>query len=583
MRNFWTLVLLSLALAGCTRKSPPAEEPPERTEPAKPLETAGSSETTGPGFRALAQSFFLAELESTPPLGVGLGLHEYDGRLPDFSKAALEATVARLRRDRARFEAMTLDDPQEAYERQVILNEARTMLFELDTLREPFRNPMFYTDAPSLLEYVSREYAPAEARAAAIIRLCEGVPAFFEVAKQNLKTPIPRTFIKTALLQVRGMRSFAKEDVPAAFAALPPSDKAKLAAGLMTCDRGLADFEAYLVKEEARGTDNFALGADLFVKMLVETEGLEVDLDRLEAIGRADLERNLASLRSAAKRMGLGVEAAVKKVTADKPAASEVLQTAAEQAEAMRRFVLEKDIVSIPGEDVAVVVESPAFMRWNSAFLSSAGFFEPKPLPSFYYISPPDPSWSEAVQRDYVPSRSDLLFITIHEVWPGHFLHGLHAKAGTSDIGKAFCSYAMAEGWAHYTEEMMYDAGVGNNSPEVHIGQLQNALLRNVRFISAIGLHARGMTVEASKAMFMRDGLQDEGNAEQQAVRGTFDPGYLKYTLGKLIIRKLHADWREKEGAAYSPRRFHDTFLSYQCAPLPAIRALMLGDAGGAL
>lgn len=169
-------------------------------------------------------------------------------------------------------------------------------------------------------------------------------------------------------------------------------------------------------------------------------------------------------------------------------------------------------------------------------------------------------------------------------MWPGHFLHHLHAKKSPSKVARTLCTYSMSEGWAHYAEEMMFDAGLGDGDPRVRVGMLVNALLRDARFLSSIGLHTEGMTVEESKAMFVERGYQDEGTARQQAYRGTFDPGYLNYTLGKLMIRKLHDDWRAAQGDAYSLQGFHDTFLSYQCLPVPVIREQMLGpDAGPAL
>jgi len=238
----------------------------------------------------------------------------------------------------------------------------------------------------------------------------------------------------------------------------------------------------------------------------------------------------------------------------------------------------------VPGEEMAEVRLSPPFMRWNFAFLSSPGKFEEKVLPSFYYISPPDPKWPRKEQLAYIPSRPVLLYTTVHEVWPGHFLEYLHTRRIHSRILRSLCSYAFEEGWAHYGEQMMREAGAGGDDPRAAIGQLSEALMRNVRFVSAIGLHTRGMTVAESAALFEKKGNQDRASARQQAVRGTFDPGYLNYTLGKLMILKLRDDWKAKVGPRYSLKAFHDQFLSHGCAPIPAIRRAMLGpDSGPAL
>ena len=199
---------------------------------------------------------------------------------------------------------------------------------------------------------------------------------------------------------------------------------------------------------------------------------------------------------------------------------------------------------------------------------------------STYYVAPPDPSWTPKERADYIPGVADLLFTSVHEVWPGHFLQFLHANRSPSKFGQVFVGYAFAEGWAHYAEEMMWESGLGNGDPETHIGQLLNALLRNVRFLSAIGMHTKGMTVAESERMFREQGYQDAGTARQQAARGTFDPEYLDYTMGKLMIRKLRSDWTATRGGPTAWKAFHDAFLAYGGPPVPLVRRAMLGSSG---
>ena len=209
--------------------------------------------------------------------------------------------------------------------------------------------------------------------------------------------------------------------------------------------------------------------------------------------------------------------------------------------------MVEQDLVSIPGTEEALVAEAPPYARSNSAYISIPGAWE-KDQPAVYYISPPNPEWPEDVQADYIPGESDLLFTSVHEVWPGHFLNFLHAKQADFFYGRVFVGYAYSEGWAHYTEEMMVEAGLRDVGPETRIGQLSNALLRNARFLSTVGLHTKGWSVEDSKQFFIEEGLQAEGTAIQQAARGTYDPAYLNYTMGKLLIRKLREDWTATRG-----------------------------------
>jgi uncharacterized protein (DUF885 family) len=341
-----------------------------------------------------------------------------------------------------------------------------------------------------------------------------------------------------------------------------------------------------LLERQASATDEFALGSAGLLEMLARSQGIELDLNTLTRMAEADLARNLALVEAAAKQIDRrkSVAKVMAAVTADKPAPDQVLAEATQQVTRTRQFLIDHELVTIPasseGPGAGVeVVETPPFMRWNSAFLDAAGPFEKTPLPSFYYISPPDPAWSADQQRDYIPGRTDLLFITVHEVWPGHFLHGLHVSDNDSHILGALWNFTTSEGWAHYAEQMMWEQGLSDD-PRVQLGQLQNALLRDVRFVAALGLHTQGMSIDAATELFETKAFQDPVNARQQAVRGTFDPMYLGYTLGKLMILELREDWLAKQrasGADDSLRRFHDELLSHAAAPLPAIREAMLG------
>ena len=278
------------------------------------------------------------------------------------------------------------------------------------------------------------------------------------------------------------------------------------------------------------------------------------------------------------------MQSCMNKMGANKAADGPVAE-ARRQLPPLKQFLIDKDIVSIPGTEEAKVEESPPYNRQNSAYIDIPGPYE-KGLPSVYYISPPDPTWDKATQDGFVPGKFDLLGTSVHEVWPGHFLNFLHANRAQSIFGKMFVGYAFAEGWAHYTEEMMMDAGlgdtVGKDAAEMKVGQLSNALLRNCRYLSAIGLHARGMTVAQSEDLFKTECYQDAGNSKQQAARGTYDPGYLNYTMGKLMIRKLRDDWTAKNAEGGDPRTkwkaFHDEFLSYGGPPIPMVRKAMMNE-----
>ncbi len=578
MRWTTTIILAAALVAAACSSKKKAEKHAPAAEPPAPVQ----QQTRDEEFTTYANEVYDAWLEANPTRAAHMGYHQFDGVLPDYSPKALDARAAQLKEQRTHLDGFAGKlSPDRDLERQVLLAELRSSLFETYELRQPYRNPMFYT--VTLLDYISRDYAPIDQRARGIIALCNAAPAYFDQAMANLEEALPRTWIDTALLQTRGAIQFAREDVPAAMKGVSSDVARKLGPALATYEAALTKYADFLEKRKAKQTDDFALGADKYRDMLREDEGVNVNLAHLRELGEQDLARNLAALEKAAKQIDPNktVAEVVNLVRADRPKRDQLLTLAGEQATEMRKFLVNHHIVSIPTDDVAEPRLSPPFERWNAAFMSAPGNFEKKKLPSFYYISPPDPKWPKKVQEEYIPSRYDLEFITIHELWPGHFLHHLHIKVNPSKIMRSFCTYSTGEGWAHYAEEMMWNAGVGNGDPKTHIGQLQNALLRDVRFVASLGMHTGGMTVDEAKKMFIDKGFQDQGNAMQQAVRGTFDPGYLNYTLGKLMIRKLRDDWKAKVGDRYSLQAFHDAFLSHACAPIPVIRAQMLGPSAG--
>lgn len=525
-----------------------------------------------------------ATFAAYPPFAVQAGRHEYDGQLPDFSLSALRAEIERLKAARSRalgFDPEAFDD-RRRLEREHFLAEVDGALFWLEDAEWPRRNPTYYGFAIRPDVYVTREYAPLPERMAAYVRYAREIPRAAAQVRENLRTPLPRTYVQVGRLIFGGLASFFEDDVPAIFASV---EDAGLQAELREANSGavaaMLELETWLAAEEARATDGFALGAERFSRMLWATERVDVPLDELERLGRADLERNLAALRDACERFapGASVMDCIARAQSRKPTEGPVAAAQQQLAE-LRAYLVETDLVTIPGPEEALVAESPPYQRWNFAYIDIPGPYE-KELPSIYYIAPPDPSWSPAERAAYIPGKADLLFVSVHEVWPGHFLQFLHSNRSASRFGQLFVGYAFAEGWAHYAEELMWEAGLGAGDPEVQIGMLLNALLRNVRFLSALGLHTGTMTVAESERMFREQAFQDPGTARQQAARGTFDPAYLNYTMGKMMIRRLREDWTASRGRRSAWRDFHDAFLSFGGPPIPVIRTAMLGPDGG--
>lgn len=542
------------------------------------------TEQAGVEWDAFVNEYIEGHFRANPTAAVNAGRHEFDGKLPDWSPLGLGKEIERLRSARERataFDPASLDERQR-FEREYVLASVESRLFRQETLEEPYKDPGYYMGALDPDVYVSREYAPLEQRMRAYITYARGVPAAGLQMIANLRTPLPRTYVELGRNTFRGLASFYADDVPTVFAGVSDAVlQAEFRDANGAAMRAARELEAWFEKQRATATEDFALGPERFQQMLRETELVDMPLERLEEIGRADLERNLAALREACEEYAAGrtIAECTERVKRVKPQGGPV-EGARRQLGDLKAFITAQDLMTIPGTEKALVDEAPPYRRYNLAYIRNPGPYE-KDLPSVYYIAPPDPSWSATERDAYIPGEADLLFTSVHEVWPGHFLHRLHRNRTQSLFGKLFGTGAFSEGWAHYTEEMMLDAGLGEGDPTVRIGQLMNALLRNVRYVSAIGLHTKGMTVEESERMFRESAYQDPGNARQQAARGTFDPGYLNYTLGKLMIRKLREDWTASRGGRAAWREFHDQFLSYGGPPIPLVRRAMLGAGAG--
>jgi hypothetical protein len=540
----------------------------------------GRGEQGSDHWNEFVSGFIETYFEANPLFAAYQGRHEYDGVFPDWSESGLKQWMGRLHQLRDSAEAFPVDSSNaaERLERGYLLAVIDRDLFWGERADLPHTNPEFYTGGIDPNVYLAREYAPLPERMRAFTKYATNLPAALAHARANLRTPMPKAYAKIGQGRVSGLAEYLEGSVPAVFATVTDTAlQRQFSAANAGAAKALRELSAWFGEQEKRGTNNFALGPERFSEMLRMTEGVNLPLDTLERRGREDMDRNLAALKDACGRYapGQSIQRCVDRMNAHKAAGSAV-EAARRQLDTLEAFVRQKNLVSVPGSERALVEESPPYQRFNFAYIDIPGPYE-KNLPSIYYISPPDPTWPKAEQDAYVPGAADLLFTSVHEVWPGHFLNFLHSNRAKSKFGQIFVGYAFAEGWAHYTEEMMWEAGLGNGDPETHIGQLMNALLRNARYLSAIGLHTKGMTVTESERLFREQAYQDPGNSRQQAARGTYDPAYLNYTLGKLMIRRLREDWTSSRGGREAWHDFHDQFLSYGGPPIPLVRQAMLG------
>ncbi len=573
---------IAFAFTGCdnAQSLPPASATPAPASTADAPAVPADARKPNAAWQAQVDVFIDGFFQRFPTDAASAGKHDYDGKLPDWSADGLKETIHWLHAQRDGFSAFTDDklDATQTFQREYVLAVIDGQLFWLEDSGFVNRNPAFYAGAISPSMYLTREYAPLHTRMAAFVTYEDNLPAAVAQIRANLQAPLPASYIDYGIGVFGGLADFFQNDVPKAFATdddkgLQEHFKTSNAKAIAT----MRDLANWLKAQKPHATQDFAIGADRFAKMLHATERVDIPLDELRKAGEADLARNLASLKAACDQYlpGKPLADCVAKVNADKPEGGAV-EGARAQLAGLRQFIIDKDLLTIPGTEQAKVDEAPPFNRWNFAYIEIPGPYE-KGLPSTYYIAPADPKWPKAEQEAYVPGKAVLLFTSSHEVFPGHFVQFLHANRSDWIFGRLFVGYAYAEGWAHYCEEMMFDAGLEGATPEVHIGQLIEALLRNVRFVSAIGMHTGGMTMAESEKMFREKAFQDAGNARQQAARGTYDPAYLNYTLGKLMIMQLREDWTKDHGGRAGWKAFHDQFLSYGGPPIPLVRAQMLG------
>ncbi len=568
-------LLPALMLAACSR------------EPAAPPATApAAAQPAAPTWPDFAAAFIESRFKADPAFAVQSGRHDFDGQMPDWSRTAFEADVAGLKSQLAglqKFDEAALA-PAQRFERKYLEWVVDREIFWLESAQEPYRNPAWYLDRLDPSMYLTREYAPLPKRLEGFLGYARAVPRLVADIRANLRTPLPRAFIERGVAGFAGYATFYRTEVPGIFAQLTDErQKRELIEATAAAAGAIDELTAWLQAQRATATGAFALGAAKFSEMLRVTERVDLALEELELVGRRDLERNLAALGEACAAFAprATLAACVDRMRARKPRGGSVEGARAQLAE-LQQLVVDRKVVSIPRQEQALVAESPPYNRGNFAYISIPGPFENPDVKTTYYVAPPDPQWTPAERNAYLPGKAYLSFVSVHEVWPGHYLQSQFANANPSRVAALWWNYAFAEGWAHYAEEMMYDTGLGTGDPEMRIGMLANALLRDVRFISAICLHAGCMTLEDSETMFREKAFADAGNARQQALRGTYDPGYLAYTLGKLMIRRLRADWLAANPAA-TPQQFHDRLLSYGSPPVPIVRHEMLGALGALL
>jgi uncharacterized protein (DUF885 family) len=544
-------------------------------------------------FQQLSEEFIEGYLAWRPEFSVLWGFHEYDGKTPDFSRKSIENELARLKKyDQILNEIDTARlSPGMYYDYRILQCAVKNEIFYFEGMEYYARNPMVYAAFMDLSIYIKRDFASLEERLKSIIAIEGQAPAFFSVAKSNLDDSLAKPYIETAIQMANGSAEFLGSDL---IIALEDVKNDSLMGVFKTANNKaiseLKAFTAYLEKEKLpKANNNFALGKEKYRQMLFNSENITLPPEKILEIGLSELKKEQDVFNTMAKiidpnKRAVEVLEAIRK---EHPASDSLIPMIKKNVESIRQFLIDHKIVTIPPEAGIRIEETPKFARSTStASMNPPGPFEKKATEGYYYITPVDPGWSAKQKEDWLsqfdPYTTD--FLTIHEVYPGHYTQFIHLKASpATKIEKIFYSYAFVEGWAHYAEKMMFDEGFGNTGDPIrtakfHLAQSGEALLRLCRLCVSVKMHCEGMSVDDATKFFMDNWYQGEKPSRQEAIRGTFDPEYLKYTLGKLMILKLREDYKRQEGDNFSLQKFHDLILDNGMPQIPFLRGSLLKD-----
>jgi uncharacterized protein (DUF885 family) len=533
-----------------------------------------------------------------PTAGTAAGFHQYDGQLEDYSRAAYEKEIASLKDFRSRFEDFSpekLNEEQQG-DRHVVLGYIDSTLLDLETLRLWQKNPDRYSSAitNSVFVIMSRNFAPPEDRLRSVIAREKQMPKVFVAARANLNNP-PKIYTQIALMQLPGIISFFQKDVPEAFKGV---HDAKLLKEFKGSNDGvihaLENYEKWVKNDLLpKSNGDFRLGAENYRKKLLYDEMVDLPLAKLLEIGMADLRRNQQRYKDTAAMLDPNQtpQQMLEQMGKDHPAPDKLLQSFRDVLGGLKTYIQEKKIITVPSQVMPIVEETPPFARaLTFASMDTPGPFETKAKEAYFNVTLPEPDWKPEEVAEHMSgfNYGTIISTAVHEAYPGHYIQFLWTPQAPSKVRKLMGAATNVEGWAHYCEQMMLDEGYGRNPGvpleqdkpflKLRLGQLQDALLRNARFIVGIKMHTGQMTFDQAVDFFVTEGYQSRTNGERETRRGTADPTYLYYTLGKLQILKLRQDYKQRMGDKFTLQQFHDEFMKQGFPPIKIIRRAMLGD-----
>jgi uncharacterized protein (DUF885 family) len=547
-------------------------------------------------FSNFVDGYYEAFFAWSPSGGTAVGLHEYDNKLEDWSTDAFSKRIETVKGFQKKLEKLRQGKltADEVIDAEILDGQMRAELLDLETLHNWRKNPTNYimVAAGAVDSLMKRDFAPAAERLRSVVARLKATPALFEAMRANVENP-PLEFTDLAIRVGQGSVGFYKDTVHGWANEVASKDPALLKE---FDDANVAVIESlektvdWLKKDLLpRSKGSFAIGADNFAKQLLYEEQVDIPLDKLLAIGEANLKRDQEAFAATAKKIDAAKTAAevMKALSDDHPTAEDLIPSTKRTIEKCRQFLIDKHIVTVPSEVRPTVLETPPFAR-NGGFASmdTPGPFETKATEAFYYVTPPEKDWDAKHVEEHLRlfNKPVTQIITIHEAYPGHYIQFLYAKQFPTKTRKLSACGTNVEGWAHYGEQMAVEEGYGNGDLKIRLAQLSEALLRDCRYVVGIKLHTQGMTVEQGARFFEKEGYQEPATAYEEARRGAYNPTYLYYTLGKLQIYKLRDDYRKAKGKDFKLETFHNEFVKQGGIPIKLIRRILLpSDKGPSL
>src|SRR5438477_7903980 len=565
-----------------------------------PAASSFAAQTDDAEYEAVAEEYIKTYLAAHPLEGTALGLHEYDGKISDYSRLALDAELSRLRRfdDRlAKFDPAKLG-PRQSIDLRILQAAVKKDVFEMQYMSIFERNPMAYAGAADVNVYIKRNFAPLEDRVRSLVAIESQISNILIAARTNLNDVLPKPYVELAVEIAKGSVDFLKKDLVSAVSGVTDE---QLRAAFLDANRkaatALNDYAAWLQREKLpKASLDFALGEEKFQRFLAQTELVDLPPQKILEIGMAQLKAEQEAFADAAKKIDPNKSPieVFKQIQSEHPTPENLIPDVAKDLDKIRKYVSSNHLVTIPSDVRAKVKETPQYRRAVSfASMDTPGPFEKRATEAYYYVTPTESDWPDKQKEEWLTAFNYYAsgIVSIHEVYPGHYVQFLRLNASpASKVEKIFGSYAFIEGWAHYCEKMMIDEGYGSptdatpsedevkRAAKYRMAQADDALLRLWRLCASIKMHTQDMSVDEATKFFHDNCYYEEKPARQEAMRGTFDPGYLNYTLGKLQILKLCDDYKAQQGDEFSLQKFHNELLNHGMPPIRLLREIMLKD-----